>query len=473
GSADARGGLTALRLGPPATLRLAYEARRLFQTGVPVALTFAVALSFFAAVPLWLKTRQRVVLLFTAMCLTWSPRALLVLSPAASGPTPMGLFAVLAGTLICNVFILLLVLELSGWHSRFWRGFVRFVWALTATVSACALVLALRGALRPVEAVLLHLPFYAAMMVPLAGLIERAWRAGGRSEVFMAVSFTVWLGAVMHDMAVAGGLMPLASFFVAPLPALLVLLSLIWRTLEKMALERDGAEREISQAVAHVSTEHGQRLIQLREEFDRHKAEERQAVIAAERTRLLHDLHDGMGSQLITALRMTRRDEVPREEVARVIEDSLEDMRLIIDSLDLEESDLLPLLANLRYRLEPRLNAIGVGLQWEVGPLPEMDYLTPETGLSILRTLQEAINNAVRHGAARTITVRAHATAGTVKLSITDDGCGFDTQATPAPGKTQRGLAAMRLRAQKFGGQVHISSGTQGTCVTLELPLQR
>lgn len=289
----------------------------------------------------------------------------------------------------------------------------------------------------------------------------------------MAMSFTVWLGAVTHDMTVAAGLLPLASFFVAPLPGLLVLLSLIWRTLDKMALERDGAQREISQAVAHASTQHGQRLIQLREEFDIAKETERQAVIAAERTRLLHDLHDGMGSQLITALRMTRRDEVPREEVARVIEDSLEDMRLIIDSLDLTESDLLLLLANLRYRLEPRLNAIGIGLQWQVGPLPEMDYLTPETGLSILRTLQEAINNAVRHGAARTITVRARETATAIELSVADDGCGFDTRGTPAPGKSQRGLAAMRLRAQKVGGHVRISSSAQGTCVTLALPLHR
>jgi len=114
-----------------------------------------------------------------------------------------------------------------------------------------------------------------------------------------------------------------------------------------------------------------------------------------------------------------------------------------------------------------------VGLQWEVGPLPEMDYLTPETGLSILRTLQEAINNAVRHGAARTITVRAHETATTLELSVIDDGCGFDTGAIPAPGKKQRGLVAMRLRAKKLGGEVRIASHPQGTCVTLELPLRR
>jgi len=473
GDAATRGGLAVMRLGPPAALRTAYDLRWFLQAGVPLMLTFAVLLCFFAAVPLWLKTRQRAVRLFTAMCLAWLPRALVVLIPTADGPTALGLFIALASTLVADVFVLLLVLELSSWTGPFWKGFVRVVWSITGAMLAAGLLLLLRGQLQPVEAMLLHAPFYLAMLVPLAWQWRLAWRVRGRSDIFMSVSLTVWLAFVVHDMAVAGGLLPLESFFLAPLPALLVLLSLVWRTLEKMALERASAQHEIRLAVADASTAHGHAMQRLRAEFDQAKETERQAVISAERSRLLHDLHDGMGSHLITALRMIRRDGVPREDVAKVIEESLEDIRLIIDSLDLQERDLLPLLGSLRYRLEPRLNAIGVALQWDIETLPELDYLSPETGLNIVRIVQEAVNNAVRHGEARTITVRARPAADAVELSVADDGRGFDVSRVPTPGTPKRGLHAMRARAARLGGALAIESGAAGTRVALRLPLER
>lgn len=93
----------------------------------------------------------------------------------------------------------------------------------------------------------------------------------------------------------------------------------------------------------------------------------------------------------------------------------------------------------------------------------------------VARTLEglALINNAVRHGAVKTITVRVRETAKTLELSVIDDGCGFDTSTATVPGKKHRRLAAMRLRAQKIGGEVCIASGATGTCVTLELPLRR
>lgn len=473
GSADTRGGLSRMSLGTTAAVGPAFQVRRFLQTIAPTMLMFAVPICLFGAIPLWFKTRRYIHLLFVLLCLSWMPRAVVMLTPEAGPPGPESLLFALVSTLVSNTLMIMLLLEYSHWTSPPWKRYLKVLYGVIALSFTAGVVAYLQGNMRPNVVAVLHCPYFALTIAVVLAQVHRAWRTRRRNEVFLAVTLVLWWAAVLQDLAIPADLNAFDSFFMAPVAALLVLATLVARTLEGLALHRASAEEEINLAVAGVSTAHGQALEEMRAEFDRRKAEERQAVIAAERTRLLHDLHDGMGSQLITALRMTRRDEVPREEVARVIEDSLEDMRLIIDSLDLEESDLLPLLANLRYRLEPRLNAIGVGLQWQVGPLPEMDYLTPETGLSILRTLQEAINNAVRHGAAKTITVSARDTASTLELSVTDDGCGFDTHAVPAPGKTQRGLAAMRMRAQKLAGQVRISSGTHGTCVTLELPLRR
>jgi signal transduction histidine kinase len=88
-----------------------------------------------------------------------------------------------------------------------------------------------------------------------------------------------------------------------------------------------------------------------------------QGAVTAERGRILQEMHDGMGAHLTAALHLARRGEVARHELIGSIEESLQDLRSIIDSLDLSGGDLLPLLANLRFRLEPRLKTLGVELR--------------------------------------------------------------------------------------------------------------
>ena len=84
----------------------------------------------------------------------------------------------------------------------------------------------------------------------------------------------------------------------------------------------------------------------------------------------------------------------------------------------------LGLHAAIGWQLETFLTS--ADLSWHLTAETLEPRPAPAVEIALFRIAQEAINNAVRHGAARTITVRAHATAGTVKLSITDDGCGFD-----------------------------------------------
>lgn len=449
GNADARGGLSQMTLGPSAAVRPRYEARHFLQTIAPTMLLFAVPICLFGAIPLWFKTRRYIDLLFVFLCLSWMPRALVMLAPTAGTPGPGALLFAMASTFISNTLMVMLLLEHSNWTSGPWKRYLKTLYAVIGVSLLAGAVAYAQGELRPAVAGALHWPYFALTFVAVLAQVRRAWQTHGRVDIFMALTLAVWWMAVLQDLAIPADLAPFDAFFLAPVAALMVLATLVARTLQGLALTRGNADHEINRAVAG----------------------ERQAVLAAERTRLLHDLHDGMGSQLITALRMTRRDEVPREEVARVIEDSLEDMRLIIDSLDLEEPDLLQLLAGLRYRMEPRLRAIGVALVWDVEPLPQLDYLSPESGLAIVRIVQEAVNNALRHGHARTITVRARGLADSVELSIADDGCGFDADA----GRTgrQRGLGTMSARAQKLGGELRVTSGAGGTSVLLSLPLHR
>jgi signal transduction histidine kinase len=192
-------------------------------------------------------------------------------------------------------------------------------------------------------------------------------------------------------------------------------------------------------------------------------ARDQQAAIDAERARILHDMHDGMGSQLITALRLAQRADAGSGIVARSIDQALQDLRLIIDSLDLTDQDLLPLLGNLRYRVQPQLAALGIRLDWQVHAPPALAGLTPQSALGVLRIVQEALNNAVRHARPSVITVTI---AGAV-IDVADDGIGLDAS---APGRGGRGLAGMRQRAARLGAQMSVGARDGGgTVVSLRL----
>jgi signal transduction histidine kinase len=450
GSPGVRNGLSAIRLGPPDELRAAYEVRRFLQTTLPFVVMFLIGLALFAAIPLWLKTRRATHLLFIALCALWVLRTAALAGPASAALAGGAAWlAVTVASLGATALLGIVGIDYLEHAGPFWRRFRRALVACTALSVLAAAGWAAAAPLTPVVSSVLHWPLFAFLLAITAAHVRAARSTPRPASVFTAAALVIWALAGVHDFAQVLDWTDFDAFFWSPSAMFLVLLALIWRTVEGLALQRGRADEEVRHAVTR----------------------ERQTVIAEERTRLLHDLHDGMGGQLITALRMARREEVPREQVARVIEDSLDDMRLIIDSLDLEERDLLPLLANLRFRLEPRLNAIGLALNWEVEPLPELDYLTPETGLAIVRIVQEAVNNAVRHAGAKTITVRARPNGAAIELCVADDGAGFEVKAG-AP-RTGRGLNAMRARAAKLGGQFAVQSDQKGTRVLLTLPLRR
>jgi signal transduction histidine kinase len=153
------------------------------------------------------------------------------------------------------------------------------------------------------------------------------------------------------------------------------------------------------------------------------------------------------------------------------------DLRLAIDSLDAGEADLLVLLAQARARLEPRLEPHGVHFAWEVEDVPTPSHFGPEQTLHVLRVLQEAVTNVLKHARARVIAVRTGEASDAsgrpnVWIEIADDGCGMrGDAATPRDGGG-RGLRNMRRRAAEIGGMIELSSDETGTRVRLVLPLR-
>ncbi|MDZ7653695.1 MAG: ATP-binding protein [Burkholderiaceae bacterium] len=196
------------------------------------------------------------------------------------------------------------------------------------------------------------------------------------------------------------------------------------------------------------------RARELQAQFARVRELERGQVLAAERERLMRDMHDGLGGNLVSLLAMIEGGRSQPAELTSAVHGALDDMRLMVDSLDPVDDDLNVVLAMYRDRIAPRLRGAGVDLQWNIDLLPPLPGLSPARVLNVLRLLQEAVTNAVRHGRARRIEVDAAAGDGAVTIEVADDGCGFD----PATVARGRGLRNMAHRAREAGADLNIDS---------------
>lgn len=281
---------------------------------------------------------------------------------------------------------------------------------------------------------------------------------------------------------VGAGIVDLASFFAGRSPVAfslfvvtspLIGLATAAGVVVSLARSLDAAQR------LNIDLEQG--VEEKRRELDASYARtailERDRAIAGERERMMRDMHDGTGGQLVSALAMVEGGDVPRDEVAEALREALTDLRLVIDSLEPGDPDLLALLAHARARLEPRLERHGLRFAWQVEDVPAPDRFGPEQSLHLMRVFQEAVTNVVKHARATTISVRtgtARDAAGRdcAYVEIADDGCGFGGAQNGAAGAKGRGLRNMHRRAEELGGELVVSSAAQGTAVRLLLPLR-
>ena len=94
--------------------------------------------------------------------------------------------------------------------------------------------------------------------------------------------------------------------------------------------------------------------------------------------------------------------------------------------------------------------------------------LSAEQSLHLLLVIQEAVSNCIRHGRAQEATVSLKMLKQGVRLSIRDNGSGFNPEAA---WRTGRGLINMAARAQKIGGRFTVFSKiNEGTRIVFDLP---
>ncbi len=190
-----------------------------------------------------------------------------------------------------------------------------------------------------------------------------------------------------------------------------------------------------------------------------------QAAILEERGRLARELHDSVTQSLYgltlfakTGWALTKTRDLAGvkhnlERISETAQQALKEMRLLVyelHPLDLKQEGLAAALRRRLNAVEGRAHIKARMQAEELGKLP----ILVEQGL--YRIAQEALNNALKHAAATSVTIYLHLKEGKVELDVVDDGIGFNPQAVQNKGGI--GLISMQERAVKLGGSLTILS---------------
>ena len=289
-----------------------------------------------------------------------------------------------------------------------------------------------------------------------------------RSREYALLALILWLniGLGVHDWMLTNWRMNLESVYLLPFGVLALFGMFLASVLRDYLAALSASEK----ASALLQQRLAERERELDESYAKLRTVEQAQLLSHERQRLMREMHDGLGSALMSSLVAVERGQMQPGDIAQVLRECVDDLKLTIDSLEPVGDDLLVLLATLRYRLEPRLQAAGITLSWEVGSVPRLSWLNPGAALNILRMMQEILTNILKHARAQSIRVATQLQGGHVEIIISDDGVGFDTGAVNGVG---RGLRNLTRRAADIGGAVDISSGATGTRVLIRLPIAR
>lgn len=195
---------------------------------------------------------------------------------------------------------------------------------------------------------------------------------------------------------------------------------------------------------------------------------EKAHAVDEERRRIMLDLHDGVGGQLVNILSYLSQSETRDPLVHSSLEEALRDMALVIDSLE-GADDLGVMLGSLRQRMDPLLTRHGKTLTWDVSGTPTTNNVDGSMALNVVRIVQECITNAVKHSNGDKFKVHIDQN----KVIISDNGKGFDPKiiAQKSGVSSGLGLRGMQKRANENGLGLDIQSQSTGTVITISWDL--
>jgi signal transduction histidine kinase len=456
-----------LQVGPYLELLPVYENRLFWVRTMPQFTVLSCLIVGLLAVFIWWRRREETLYgLFGAASVLWGIRTLTFVIEVLPAPAWHAWRAVYHGATGGFVILMLLfAMALAGlapgrlrwWLLGYWlvgpvayfvtggnESLVTRWWAGgLLPIGAAVLVISIWGAWRRRTAAMAVLAAALGLAV-LAGLHDYLIATSSpliRALAPQHVASRIFLLHYAADivLVVMGGL--LSARFVGTLQAL----AQLNRTLELRVAERESA---------------------LAQNYERLRRLERRHAAGEERQQIMRDLHDGVGSQLFLMLSRAEGGQISQGEMAQALRECIADMRLTLEAMSPESNDFLQAWGNFRFRWQRLLEASGLACQWELDSTsPEGDGidLSPHATLQLLRIVQEALTNVLKHAGAREVAVRLRMDERALTIEVADDGQGL----AGAGARGGHGLNNMRARALHLGARLEIADRHPGVRVAV------
>jgi len=455
--------MSTITVGPALQVASRAQWRRFLQLDLPKVSSVSFLLIGVASLMYWWKRQSdRAQLLLVLSSFAWALRNLHYYLDSPLDPTAFAWFWWMSNMSLSWMMVLTYIYALRYEDT----GMPAVERAMAVFVIALSVVTMPLWPLPVATLVVQHMINAAVALIVLGIMTAKAVR--GASVEFRVITGALWAGELlgMHDLLLLARRITPESVYLLPLATLLLMMAYLFAVQRRYRLAIEETERSHE----HLAWRLREREQELERNHIRMRRIEKEQALLLERQRLMRDMHDGLGSTLLSSLVMVEQGKLGPKDVAELLRECVDDLRLVIDSLEPVGQDLVALLASLRHRLGTRMEAAGLKMNWEVDDLPPLVWLQPPDSLQVLRIVQEALTNVLKHAHAKTVTLSTRLEGRMVQVQITDDGAGFDP-ATVAGG---RGLRNLQQRATRLAGRLEIDSRAgAGTTVRLSLPLER
>ncbi|MAP94777.1 MAG: hypothetical protein CMK07_07485 [Ponticaulis sp.] len=229
-------------------------------------------------------------------------------------------------------------------------------------------------------------------------------------------------------------------------------------------------------SIAAQATRSRRAVLEMNEVLEQRLAEREKQIrtqaksraVLDERRRIMSDMHDGLGARLSGIVLQTRTRKLPYSDVPGAVQESLDELRLIIDSLDSAGDTLAIALGAFRERIQQQFCAAGIALDWSIDEGAVSARYSASEVLQIFRILQECCTNIIRHAKASNVAFALRRVEGDhpIEITVRDDGCGLREGDNP----NGKGLKNMAMRARRIGALFSLQNIGPGVEMCLRLP---
>ncbi|WP_058022613.1 sensor histidine kinase [Pseudohongiella spirulinae] len=442
-------------LGDKDTLQDMQE-RRLFQqvTLNQILLAFAATMAAFT-LGLWLIRRHDTIYLwFSCICCTWAIGTLQTV--IYYNPIPYGLWLPIVHIAMdsCIFFIYGFIGRLAGTYrpplEKLFLGW---------TILAALVHLLVPASMFWYSAYAMHLVGVTVLLSMIVRVILLAVREHKTEAIIVATTISAQIALFLLNASQMffnqndgwDGTLVYSHFGIPVL--LLIFAAVLLRRFTQALSISETLNRELEQKI-EVS-----RQIIARSFEERRKLEIRQAA-EMERQKIYRDLHDDVGSRLLSIIHANH--DVKVGDLAR---STLESLRQAVSRANTPDQNLTELMADIREESELRLVGSGHTVRWEQTDSTPPYIIPSAIAFNINRIMKELVSNIIRHANANAVHITTDFSDDKLIITVNDDGRGLNNSHSQG-----NGLKNLRTRAAEIGAEIEWFSSTQGLRTRLLLP---